>query len=99
LLEYLLKLGCWKAELQYNDGHWKAKILNFCQQINDCLKNSPSLKPYLIEIFEECYRDAREIISDRSKLPLTIFPIDPIATPEKVLDENWLPVSLDETNL
>lgn len=91
LLEHLLKLGYWKSERQYNDGHWKAEIRSFRKQINREIKASPSLKLYLREIFEECYQDAREIFSDLSKLSLEILPIQPIATVEEVLDENWFP--------
>ncbi|MFN4862091.1 MAG: DUF29 family protein, partial [Pseudanabaena sp.] len=42
-------------------------------------------------IFEECYQDAREIVSDRSQLPLATFPEQAIANLEQVLDENWFP--------
>ena len=70
LWEHLLKLGYWEAERESNQAHWKAEIRNFRKQIKDTLKNSPSLKPYLQSIAEECYNDAREILADRSELPL-----------------------------
>ena len=90
--EHLLKLGYWESEREYNQGHWKGEIRNFRKQIKDILKNSPSLKPYLLDIWEECYHDAREILSDRSQLPIESFPLKPIGTIEQVLDENWLPL-------
>ena len=92
LWEHLLKLGYWESEREYNQGHWKGEIRNFRKQIKDVLKNSPSLKPYLLDIFAECYQDAREIIADRSQLPLENFPLKPIGTIEQILDENWLPL-------
>jgi len=55
------------------------------------LEDSPSLKNYLHDIFEQCYQDAKEIVSDQSQLPLKSFPEAPIAPLEQVLDENWLP--------
>jgi hypothetical protein len=73
LWEHLLKLGYWKAERNYNDGHWRAEIRNFRKQIKDVLASSPSLKTYFLEILSECYQDAREIAADRSKLPLSLF--------------------------
>jgi hypothetical protein len=91
LFEHLLKLSYWHSERADNDGHWKAEIRNFRKQIKRELKASPSLKVYLIEIFQECYQDEREIVADLAKLPLETFPVQPIATFEQVLDENWLP--------
>jgi hypothetical protein len=92
LWEHLLKLGYWQSEREYNQGHWKGEIRNLRKQIEDILKTSPSLKPYLLDIWEECYHDAREILSDRSQLPIESFPLKPIGTIEQVLDENWLPL-------
>lgn len=47
----------------------------FRRQINKQLKSSPSLKPYILEIFDECYEDARKEASTRSQLPLDTFPV------------------------
>ena len=91
LLEHLLKLKCWDQERERNQGHWKGEIRTFRIQIKDELKDSPSLKPYILEIFDQCYQDARKLVSDRSELPLDIFPLTPIASLEQILDENWFP--------
>ncbi|MBF2057415.1 MAG: DUF29 domain-containing protein [Cyanobacterium sp. T60_A2020_053] len=91
LIEHLLKLGYWESERERNRGHWEGEIRNFRKQIKKELKASPSLKPYLQEIFEESYQDSREIVSDKSLLPLNTFPESPIAPLEQILDENWLP--------
>ena len=91
LLEHLLKLKCWNSERERNQGHWKGEIRTFRIQIKDELKDSPSLKPYILEIFDQCYQDARKLVSDRSELPLDIFPLTPIASLEQILDENWFP--------
>ena len=91
LFEHLLKLKYWDSEKERNKGHWQGEIRNFRQQIKDELKDSPSLKNYLQEIFEESYHDSREIASDRSQLPLETFPESPIANLEQILDKNWLP--------
>jgi hypothetical protein len=91
LCEHLLKLVYWRSELQRNEGHWRRKIRNFRKQINDELEGSPSLRNYLSDIFNKCYRDGRELAADQSKLPLSTFPEKPIATLEQVLDEDWLP--------
>lgn len=91
LFEHLLKLKYWESERKLNQGHWEAEALNFRKQISKELKASPSLKPYLLEIFEECYQDGREIASKRSQMSLDIFPKVAIADLAQILDENWLP--------
>ncbi|QDZ39002.1 DUF29 domain-containing protein [Euhalothece natronophila Z-M001] len=91
LIEHLLKLKYWQAEKSRNQGHWQAEITNFRQLIQDELEDSPSLQPYLHEIYPQCYTEARKIASQRSQLPLNTFPEEPIAPLEQILDENWLP--------
>jgi len=91
LFEHLLKLKYWESEKEYNRNHWKREIRNFRQQIHKDLKASPSLKNHVFHIFDECYQDARKLVSDASGLSLNTFPENPIATIEQVLDENWLP--------
>jgi hypothetical protein len=91
LLEHLLKLKYWEFEIIQNQGHWKGEIRTFRKQIKDELENSPSLKRYLLEILDECYQDAREIVSDKSQLPINTFPEVLIGTMEQILNENWLP--------
>ena len=91
LFEHLLKLAYWKSELEYNRGHWQGEIINFRQQIHRELKASPSLKRHLIEVFEECYQDGRDIASKRSQLPIETFPPSPIGSVEQILDKDWLP--------
>jgi len=90
LIEHLLKLKYWQAEKPRNQGHWQAEITNFRQLIRDELEDSPSLQPYLEEIYPQCYAQARKIASQRSQLSLNTFPSEPIAPLEQVLDENWL---------
>ncbi|MEH2456887.1 MAG: DUF29 domain-containing protein [Nostoc sp.] len=63
----------------------------FRREIKKTLKDSPSLKPYILEIFDECYQDARKVESDRSQLSIDIFPLIPIGSLEQILDENWFP--------
>jgi hypothetical protein len=91
LIEHLLKLGYWETEKERNRKHWKGEIINFRKQIKRLLRDSPSLKPYLKSVFEECYQDGREITTEKSELPLSTFPEEPIASLEQILDENWLP--------
>jgi hypothetical protein len=89
LLVHLLKLKCWDSERERNQGHWQGEVRTFRRQIKKSLKDSPSLKPYILEIFDECYQDARKEASDRSQLPIDTFPVIPIGSLEQILDENW----------
>ncbi|MBD2516730.1 DUF29 domain-containing protein [Nostoc sp. FACHB-973] len=91
LFEHLLKLIYWNGERERNQGHWKGEIRTFRREIKERLKDSPSLKPYILEIFDECYQDARTEASDRSQLAVDIFPLIPIGSLEQILDENWFP--------
>jgi hypothetical protein len=91
LFEHLLKLTYWTAQKDYNVRHWRGEILNFRKQIKKELKASPSLKPYLLEILDECYQDAREIVAEVSGLPIETFPAKNIASLEQILDEKWFP--------
>ena len=90
LLEHLLKLKYWDSERHNNQGHWQGEISDFRKQIRDELEDSPSLKGYLREIFDECYQDGREIASKRSQISLNVFPKVAIADLAQILDENWL---------
>ncbi|QJB26314.1 DUF29 domain-containing protein [Limnospira fusiformis] len=89
--EHLLMWQYGEAERSNNYGHWRGEVTNFRKQIKDELEDSPSLKPYLQQIFEQCYQDGREIASMRSQLPLETFPEKAIANLDQVLDENWFP--------
>ncbi|MBE9176003.1 DUF29 domain-containing protein [Synechocystis salina LEGE 06155] len=91
LMEHILKLGYWQSKRNYNQNHWRREIRNFRKQIKRELKASPSLKNYLVQIFDELYQDARELLADDSGLPIDMFPEYPIATLEQILDEDWLP--------
>ncbi|HEY9693439.1 MAG TPA: DUF29 domain-containing protein [Oculatellaceae cyanobacterium] len=91
LFEHLLKLKYWETERERNQGHLQGEIRTFRRQIQDELEDSPSLKPYILEIFDECYEKARLEASDRTQLPLDTFPVTPIGSLAQILDDNWLP--------
>lgn len=92
LFEHFLKLAYWESERDYNQGGWEREIRNFRLQIKRLLKDSPSLKPYLAEIIDECYQDSVNLTSDNMRVSAKMFPVYPIATLEKILDEDWLPI-------
>lgn len=89
LLEHLLKLAYWQIEKEYNERGWLGTIIEQRKQISRLLKKNPSLKPYLGEVFEDCYIDARDITVVKTGLPSETFPILPPLTIEQALDEHW----------
>jgi hypothetical protein len=91
LIEHLLIYQYWRKEKERNQGHWQREIANFRKQIKRILEDSPSLSHYLEDSFDGCYRDGTELVADQSKLPISMFPEEPIATLEQVLDETWFP--------
>ncbi|HBE21016.1 MAG TPA: DUF29 domain-containing protein [Cyanobacteria bacterium UBA11149] len=97
LFEHLLKLSYWESERENNANNWKGEITAFRLQIKKLLKDSPSLKPYLNEIFQECYLDSRKVISQLTGQNLANFPPQPIATIQQVWDENWFPDNKSES--
>ena len=52
LFEHLLKIAYWEYEREYNYRGWNGEIQNFRIQIKRLLKDSPSLKVYLVDNFE-----------------------------------------------
>lgn len=91
LLEHILKIEYWDSERERNLGHWSAEISNFRYQIAKIVQNSPSLKPYLVEILPECYEVALRYVSRAMRVSIDILPETPIASLEEILDDNWLP--------
>ncbi|MCL1471824.1 DUF29 domain-containing protein [Argonema antarcticum] len=89
LWEHLLKLRYWESEREYNANKWRAEIITFRQQIRDELADSPSLKPYLAEIFSLTYLDAKKVIARLMDKPVNFFPEEPPASLEQVLNEDW----------
>ncbi len=64
LLEHLLNPDC--------DRGWEIEIRNFRNELKKEFKYSPSLKSFLVEIFEESYGEALESV--REDYPDTSFP-------------------------
>ncbi|CCI16076.1 conserved hypothetical protein [Microcystis aeruginosa PCC 9807] len=91
LLEHLLKLVYWQSELKYNQRGWKNELRNFRLQIKQIIEDSPSLNPYLSEIFLPCYQNARKLFLDLSGMAENLVSLAPICTIEQALNEDWFP--------
>lgn len=88
LLWHLLK---YKYEPERRSTSWHLSIVEHRDRIEEDLEESPSLKPFIQEVFNECYRKARKRASIETTLPLNIFPEESPFTLEQILTSDYLP--------
>ncbi len=88
LLQHLLK---WHYQPNLRSGSWKGSIREHRRRIRKDLQDSPSLAPYLLEVIDEAYLDAKEAAADETGLPLDRFPTICEYTLDQILDREFLP--------
>lgn len=88
LLMHLLK---YKYQPEKRTNSWLFTIIEHRKRIKDSFKDSPSLKRLYLEIFAECYQDARELAQAETGLPLYAFPKESPFSPEDTLNLDYLP--------
>ena len=88
LLMHLLKYQS-QSELGSNSSRYA--IIEHRNRLKDDLKDSPSLKPYLLEVFEETYQDARKEAAAETGLSLDTFPLESPFSLEETLNPDFLP--------
>ncbi len=88
IIMHLLK---YKYQSEKRTNSWRYTIREHRRRVRKALRNSPSLKPYLNQIFPECYEDARKLAADETGLPLNTFDHKAMFTPEQTLDPEYLP--------
>lgn len=91
IIEHLLKLQYWTVEKKNNQRGWRNTIIEQRSQLQDLLKDSPSLKPILREIFDECYAEERINTALKTDLSLEELPSEPPFTLENALDVVYFP--------
>lgn len=91
LIVVLLHLLKWQFQPDPRSGSWRSSIREHRRRLNDDLKDSPSLVPYLQEVFAECYTNAGEQAADETGLPLSTFPEVCPYTLERSLNPDFLP--------
>jgi hypothetical protein len=87
-LTHLLK---WQHQPDQRSTSWTGSIVEHRRRIGDEIEDSPSLAGYPGEVFERCYRGAREQAAAETGLPLATFPDEPPFTLEHALDPQFLP--------
>ncbi len=85
LLMHLLK---WQYQQALRSHSWSYTITEHNIRINKAFKESPSLKRYFMEIFDDCYQDARKLAAKETGLDIDIFPVDCPFSQQDVLDSD-----------
>lgn len=88
VLMHLLKC---KYQPEKRSNSWLSSIREHRTRLRDAFKDSPSLRSYFQETFDECYQDARKQAADETALPLDVFPQASPFTLDECLNEDFLP--------
>ncbi|WRH65538.1 MAG: DUF29 domain-containing protein [Planktothrix sp. GU0601_MAG3] len=88
LLMHLLK---YKYQSDKRTNSWLFTIREHRKRLRNDFKNSPSLKRYFLEVFQECYQDARELAADETGLSINTFPVESPFSQEDTLNPDYLP--------
>ncbi len=91
LVVVLLHLLKYKYQPEKRTNSWKSSIREHRRRLKKAFADSPSLKRYFEEVFDECYQEAREQAADETGLPLDTFPQESLFTPAEALNPNYLP--------
>ena len=92
LIAHLLK---WKYQPGARSPNWGGTIREQRRGIRAVLRDSPSLRRYPNEVFEEQYLGARLEASAETGIDFTLFPEEPPFTVEQALDDDFLPKEPD----
>ncbi len=87
LLMHLLK---WEFQQDRRSNSWSYTITEHNIRINNAFQDSPSLKSYFADIFDDCYQDARKLAAKQTGLDINIFPVSCPFSKEDVLNSDRL---------
>ena len=89
LVVLLLHLLKWQYQPTQRTGRWAGSIVEYRRRIREALKDSPSLAPYLADVFVEAYQDARQQAAAETMLLNETFPQTYEFELAQVMDENF----------
>ena len=69
LIEHILKIKYWQLEQKYNKKHWEKEVINFRYEINQILKESPSLKNYFQQNYQDWYFNSVKAMKREFDIP------------------------------
>lgn len=84
LIEHILKLKYWKLEREYNQKHWEKEVINFRYEIKQILKESPSLKNYLQQNYQDWYLNSVKAMKREFDIPS-----DSLISLETIMNEDY----------
>jgi hypothetical protein len=87
LLMHLLK---YQYQPECRSSSWVSTIVEQFSQIEALLSASPSLKPYYLEIFSDCYAKAVRNASAETKLSIKTFPSTSPFSPQDVVSFDFI---------
>ena len=88
LLMHLLK---YRYEPSRRSNSWRSTIIEHRQRLKKAFQESPSLKGYFHDVFNESYQDARELAASETELDIEAFPHESPFSAEETLDSKYLP--------
>ena len=91
LLVVLMHLLKYAYQPGQRSNSWRFTIKEHRRRLQEALKTSPSLKPYLEQVLAECYQEARDLSATEAGMSLAIFPAESLFSPEQSLDREFLP--------
>jgi hypothetical protein len=91
LIAHLLKWKYKPERISLSRSSWMRTINEQRRQLKYHLEDSPSLRPFIANIFFDCYSQACRETNKETNLPLSTFPSDSPFTLEQVLDFDYLP--------
>ncbi|MFB2934875.1 DUF29 domain-containing protein [Aerosakkonemataceae cyanobacterium BLCC-F154] len=86
LLMHLLK---WQYQPEKRSESWRSTISEQRICIEGLLEDSPSLKPLISEVFDDCYQKARLKAADETGIKLNFFPKESPFTLEETLQTSF----------
>ncbi len=84
LIDHILKLRYWNSEKDYNQKHWEREVVNFRYEIRQILKESPSLKNYLQQNYQDWY-----VNSVKAMQREFVIPDDNFVPSEIIMSEDY----------
>jgi seryl-tRNA(Sec) selenium transferase len=91
IIMHLLKMSIQSDKLPHYGNSWRATIREQRRRVQGLLKDNPSLKAALDEVFAEAYQDAVDEAIRETNLPESAFPeINPFSLGQ-VLDRDYWP--------
>lgn len=88
ILWHLLK---YKYQPDKRTSSWQLTLFEHRDRLAEDFADSPSLKPFFVEVFNECYGKARQKAAIETGLSIEIFPVESPFTPEETLNPEYLP--------